>query len=78
MSLIFGDVVHAHIRVVGDDLVAGPGGKLKMLTTGVFETSSLDGLDFVYDGGKAFPLIVIGIYLAIFLGVPRLSPTIRT
>ena len=40
-----------------------------LFTTGVFETSSLDGLDFVYDGGKAFPLIVIGIYLAIFLGV---------
>ena len=39
-----------------------------LFTTGVFETSSLDGLDFVYDGGKAFPLIVIGIYLAIFLG----------
>lgn len=40
-----------------------------LFTAGVFETSSLDGLDFVYDGGKAFPLIVIGIYLAIFLGV---------
>lgn len=39
-----------------------------LFTTGVFETSSLDGLDFVYNGGKAFPLIVIGIYLAIFLG----------
>ena len=40
-----------------------------LFIAGVFETSSLDGLDFVYDGGKAFPLIVIGIYLAIFLGV---------
>lgn len=40
-----------------------------LFTTGVFETSSLDGLDFVYDGGQVFPLIVIGIYLAIFLGV---------
>lgn len=35
----------------------------------VFESSSLDGLDFVYDGSQVFPLIVIGIYLAIFLGV---------
>lgn len=35
----------------------------------VFESSSLDGLDFVYDGGQVFPLVVIGIYLAIFLGV---------
>lgn len=40
-----------------------------LFTAGVFETSSLDGLDFVYDGGQVFPLIVIGIYLAIFLGV---------
>ena len=40
-----------------------------LFTTGVFESSSLDGLDFVYDGGKAFPLVVIGIYFAIFLGV---------
>ncbi len=39
-----------------------------LFTTGVFESSSLDGLDFVYDGGQVFPLIVIGIYLAIFLG----------
>ena len=38
-------------------------------TTGVFESSSLDGLDFVYNGGQVFPLVVIGIYLAIFLGV---------
>lgn len=37
--------------------------------TGVFEDSNLDGLDFVYDGGQVFPLIVVGIYLAIFLGV---------
>ena len=36
---------------------------------GVFETSTLDGFDFVYNGGQVFPLIVIGIYLAIFLGV---------
>lgn len=40
-----------------------------LFTAGVFETSSLDGLDFVYDGGQVFPLIVVGIYLAIFLGV---------
>ena len=39
-----------------------------LFTTGVFEASSLDGLDLVYDGGQVFPLIVIGIYLAIFLG----------
>ena len=32
-------------------------------------SNTLDGLDFVYDGGQVFPLIVIGIYLAIFLGV---------
>lgn len=37
--------------------------------TGVFEDSNLEGIDFVYDGGQVFPLIVIGIYLAIFLGV---------
>ncbi|WP_294499162.1 hypothetical protein [uncultured Rothia sp.] len=37
--------------------------------TGVFEDSNLDGLDFVYDGAQAFPLIVGAIYLAIFLGV---------
>ena len=40
-----------------------------LFTTGVFETSSLEGFDFVYDGGQVFPLIVIGTYLAIFLGV---------
>lgn len=40
-----------------------------LFTTGVFETSSLDSLDFVYNGGQVFPLVVIGIYLAIFLGV---------
>lgn len=39
-----------------------------LFTTGVFESSSLDGLDFVYNGGQVFPLVVIGIYLAIFLG----------
>lgn len=39
-----------------------------LFTAGVFASSSLDGLDFVYDGGQVFPLIVIGIYLAIFLG----------
>lgn len=32
--------------------------------TGVFEDSNLDGLDFVYDGAQAFPLIVGAIYLA--------------
>ena len=40
-----------------------------LFIAGVFESSSLDGLDFVYDGGQVFPLIVIGIYLSIFLGV---------
>lgn len=40
-----------------------------LFTTGVFEASTLEGIDFVYDGGQVFPLIVIGIYLAIFLGV---------
>lgn len=40
-----------------------------LFITGVFEDSNLDGLDFVYDGAQVFPLIVIGIYLAIFLGV---------
>ena len=39
-----------------------------LFIAGVFESSSLDGLDFVYDGGQVFPLIVIGIYLSIFLG----------
>ena len=40
-----------------------------LFTTGVFEASTLEGIDFVYDGGQVFPLLVIGIYLAIFLGV---------
>lgn len=40
-----------------------------LFTTGVFEASTLEGIDFVYDGGQVFSLIVIGIYLAIFLGV---------
>lgn len=40
-----------------------------LFTTGVFETNSLEGFDFVYDGSQVFPLIVVGIYLAIFLGV---------
>ena len=40
-----------------------------LFTTGVFEASTLEGIDFVYDGGQVFPLIVIGIYFAIFLGV---------
>lgn len=40
-----------------------------LFTTGVFASSSLDGIDFVYNGGQVFPLVVIGIYLAIFLGV---------
>lgn len=39
-----------------------------LFITGVFEDSNLDGLDFVYDGAQAFPLIVAGIYLSIFLG----------
>lgn len=39
-----------------------------LFTTGVFASSNLDGIDFVYDGSQVFPLIVIGIYLAIFLG----------
>lgn len=40
-----------------------------LFVTGVVEDSNLDGFDFVYDGAQAFPLIVAGIYLAIFLGV---------
>ena len=40
-----------------------------LFTAGVFASNTLDGLDFVYDGSQVFPLIVIGIYLAIFLGV---------
>ena len=40
-----------------------------LFTAGVFASNTLDGLDFVYDGGQVFPLIVVGIYLAIFLGV---------
>lgn len=40
-----------------------------LFTTGVFASSNLDGIDFVYDGSQVFPLIVVGIYLAIFLGV---------
>lgn len=40
-----------------------------LFTTGVFASNTLDGLDFVYDGGQVFPLIVVGIYLTIFLGV---------
>ena len=40
-----------------------------LFTTGVFEASTLEGIDFVYDGSQVFPLIVVGIYLAIFLGV---------
>lgn len=45
-------------------LVAGA-----LFAEGTFEPGSLDGFDFVYDGAQAFPLIVVGIYLAIFLGV---------
>lgn len=40
-----------------------------LFVASVFESSSLDGLDFVYDGGQVFPLVIVGIYLAIFLGV---------
>ena len=40
-----------------------------LFVASVFESSSLDCLDFVYDGSQVFPLIVVGIYLAIFLGV---------
>ena len=40
-----------------------------LFTAGVFASNTLDGLDFVYDGSQVFPLIVIGIYLAIFLGL---------
>lgn len=40
-----------------------------LFVASVFESSSLDGLDFIYDGSQVFPLIVVGIYLAIFLGV---------
>lgn len=40
-----------------------------LFTAGVFASNTLDGLDFVYDGAQAFPLIVGAIYLAIFLGV---------
>lgn len=40
-----------------------------LFVASIFESSSLDGLDFVYDGSQVFPLIVVGIYLAIFLGV---------
>lgn len=40
-----------------------------LFTTGVFPSNTLDGLDFVYDGSQVFPLIVVGIYLAIFLGL---------
>ena len=40
-----------------------------LFTAGVFASNTLDGLDFVYYGGQVFPLIVVGIYLAIFLGV---------
>ena len=40
-----------------------------LFTAGVFASSTLDGLDFVYDGSQVFPPIVVGIYLAIFLGV---------
>ena len=45
-------------------LVAGA-----LFAEGTFEPGSLDGFDLVYDGSQVFPLIVIGIYLAIFLGV---------
>lgn len=44
-------------------LVAGA-----LFAEGTFEPGSLDGFDLVYDGSQAFPLIVIGIYLSIFLG----------
>lgn len=44
-------------------LVAGA-----LFAEGTFEPGSLDGFDFVYDGAQAFPLIVAGIYLSIFLG----------
>ena len=40
-----------------------------LFSAGTFEPGSLDGFDFVYDGAQAFPLIVIGIYIAIFLGI---------
>ena len=40
-----------------------------LFTTSIFETNALEGFDLVYDGGQVFPLIVIGIYLAIFLDV---------
>lgn len=35
-----------------------------LFTAGVFASNTLDGLDFVYDGAQAFPLIVGAIYLA--------------
>lgn len=44
-------------------LVAGA-----LFAEGTFEPGSLDGFDFIYDGAQAFPLIVAGIYLSIFLG----------
>jgi len=40
-----------------------------MVRTPQWVQITLDGLDFVYDGSQVFPLIVVGIYLAIFLGV---------
>ena len=40
-----------------------------LFTAGVFASNTLDGFDFVYNGSQVFPLIVVGIYLAIFLGV---------
>ena len=40
-----------------------------LFTAGVFAPNTLDGFDFVYNGSQVFPLIVVGIYLAIFLGV---------
>lgn len=40
-----------------------------LFTAGVFPSNTLEGIDFVYDGSQVFPLIVVGIYLAIFLGV---------
>lgn len=45
MSLVFGDVVHAHVRIVGDNLVARPSGELQMFAAGLVDEHGVTVVD---------------------------------
>ncbi len=45
MSLVFGDVVYAHVRIVGGNLVTRPGGELQVFAAGLVDEHGVAVVD---------------------------------